>query len=335
MINDVIKKLQNHTLVISIWAVLLLSPLFGTLRLFYVNNSESIPSFLKSVSTFLFILPFIIPIVSLVILVVWLKKFLDSKFTNGDKKIFVIIFLLSLLLFVIARFLLYLEDSNFPNFVYSQIGLTVSQLHLFSFTGSAHIISFISCYVYDRYARGLSKKFIKRSENKSRVDITLTWADLSFFIAVIGVFILFAFSLESFLKYSLWIKDSKQGFEGKVGEVYKYIEIVVKHTPENAYIIHPPQGEKWPAIGNQPLVRYFYYPRGLISGALIDSDSNSPKLDNLYLIEIYSDNAEARWPLIDSKNKKIVLDDEHWVDYKVLDTVYKNDFAKVYRILFN
>jgi hypothetical protein len=128
-------------------------------------------------------------------------------------------------------------------------------------------------------------------------------------------------------------RGSNEGYEGKVGVDYKYIKLLSENSPEDAIVIHPPQGNKWPAIGNQPVLRYFLFPRTLVSGALISKQKFVESLGEAFFVVI-DPGGEREWPLIDYKNKTLIFNEFDYIKYKKLLLIYGNDVSKVYKINF-
>src|SRR3990170_2329783 len=80
-----------------------------------------------------------------------------------------------------------------------------------------------------------------------------------------------------------------------------------------------------PAIGNQPVLRYFLFPRTLISGALLDNQEFAQQIGIAYFVEIDPLSHLTHWPKIDERNKTIIFDERTEIKYKTIETVFKSD----------
>jgi hypothetical protein len=141
-------------------------------------------------------------------------------------------------------------------------------------------------------------------------------------------------SLSPLVSRARLLGEVKGGFEGRVGVHYKYIIRLEKNSPTDAAIIHPPQGEKWPAIGNQPVLRYFLYPRTLISGALFNNQDFARQFETAYFVEIDPWSDSTHWPKIDTENKVVIFDEQTEIKYKKIEVVFKSDDGSVYKVYF-
>ena len=99
-------------------------------------------------------------------------------------------------------------------------------------------------------------------------------------------------------------------------------------TPVNANIVLPPQGIDWPALSNPPVVRYFLYPRNLISAKVV-TNNLFDELGTLYFVLI-NDTDIKNWPLLD-KEKKTVIFHELKLDCSEVELL-ADDSLEVYKI---
>ncbi|MFZ3301254.1 MAG: hypothetical protein WA152_00900 [Microgenomates group bacterium] len=162
----------------------------------------------------------------------------------------------------------------------------------------------------------------------------ITLRNISNMIAIVTLCALFTMSTFMFFNINKMIRSSQEGYEDKVGKDYKYLKLLSKHTPSDSLIIHPPQGDLWPAIGNQPVARYFLFPRGLVSGAIILDDSMTIEIRVAYFVEIIGDKDRPTWPIIDNGKNEIIFNNLNSVKFKKLDIIYKSEEGIIYRILF-
>ncbi len=86
--------------------------------------------------------------------------------------------------------------------------------------------------------------------------------------------------------------DYEKKMRKKWGFFYDYMLFIERHTDEDSTIVLPPQELPWLSIGNGGLVRYFLYPRKLISG-----DYESLPNDSFDHILV----ARGSWPIEDEE----------------------------------
>lgn len=89
---------------------------------------------------------------------------------------------------------------------------------------------------------------------------------------------------------------------------YDYIKFVKENTPENAFILVPPQQLPWNSTGNVGLDRYFLYPRNLENGSL-NEPIDSSKYNYVLIVwgEWYIDDKNAYgWPKVPVKAESII-----------------------------
>jgi len=105
-------------------------------------------------------------------------------------------------------------------------------------------------------------------------------------------------------------------------------------VPKNEKFIHPPQGSKWAFIGNQPTIRYFLFPRILISGAKITSRQYAENIGSAYFIEVAGDGKREIWPRIDTSIKSVSFNESTLIFYRELKIISNENQFKIYKIYF-
>ena len=316
-------------LLISLWLIFFLSPLLSVFRFYFVVNNNFLGFYIKGFSSLLLYFPFFISVLVFLNLVLWFSEFIDNKLFTVHKKTLAILSLLNIVFLVAAGSLRNLEYRNYPNFLYGHFGITVSQLEFMSFVAALELIMFLFILAYD-----LAFKIRGATKWRSNIVATANTEKASLFLAVAGFSGLVILSGYTFLNLPLMIKQEKRGYDAKVGIVYKYLVLLSDHTPKNAKVIHPPQGEKWSAIGNQPLIRYFLYPRVLISGALLNNLEFAKTIADAYFPEIDPTIDSTHWPKIDTINRTIIFDEKSEIRYKKLETIFESEEGRVFRVLF-
>jgi len=334
--KNLLKIVTKPKFLIITWFIFLLSPLLSVFRYFFVVKNPIFGLHIKGLSTLLFYFPFIISLIVSFVLFYWFKEFIDKEIPRTHKKTLTVLSLLSAVFLIFARILLDMEHNNFPNFLYSNYGITVVQLELMSFIAAIEILICLSILAYSTNFRinnaGNVKKIVDKRKShtlrSSKVDRA------AFYLAIAGFSGLLVLSANTFLNWRALSSGEEGGFETRIGRHYKYLDSLTNHTPMKARIIHPPQGDKWPAIGNQPVIRYFLFPRTLISGILLDNQEIATEFKEAYFVEIDPSSQETHWPIIDMFGKTVIFDEKNEVKYNTLETVFESEGISVYKIIF-
>ena len=272
---------------------------------------------------------FIISLVVFLVLFYWFKEFIDKEFPLAHKKTLGFLSFLSIIFLIFARILLDLEYNNYPNYLYSLYGITISHLEFMSFIAALELLSFMSLLVY---SASFNYKSINKLKRYGFISSKLNRA--SFFVAILGFSGLLILSANTFLNWNKLSSGEKGGYESRIGRHYKYLVLLTNNTPSDANIIHPPQGDKWPAIGNQPIIRYFLYPRTLISGVILKNQEFASEVQEAYFVEIDKLFEESHWPIIDKFGKTIIFDEDNKIKYTQLEIIYESEDGSVFKILF-
>jgi hypothetical protein len=267
----------------------------------------------------------------LIILALWFKRFVDGRYLDIHKETLVLLSVLTLIFLIIAGILLNREYNNYPNYLYERYGLTLSQLEFMSFVAALELLTFLTIFTY-----GLKTKVgkigrtpvLKRQAKESGTERA------SFFLAIIGLVSMIIFSIRPFFNWPVMLSEAQGGFERKVGVHYKYIKSLAIHVPKDETIIHPPQGNKWPAIGNQPVIRYFLFPRRLVSGALMENQEFAESMNTAYFTEMDVDIDLTHWPEINAKNKFVIFDEKTEIYYQKMDVYFEEGEIVIYKINF-
>lgn len=302
--------------VFMLWILLALSPLLGILRYVLINSEMNAVSLVKILSAMQVVYPFIVFILFSVLSI----RFLMVDSTNQTKKLFslIVISILSLTYAVGLDVLMAWGMSKYTNFLYSQYGLQPSSLVLLQILFSVIFVS---------YAAAVSilqrKDLVKIMGN--------TQEKLIFYITMFGLFLLAVQSLYPFTRLPTLIEERNQGYRESIGNDYVYVQRLQDQTPADSIIILPPQGGKWPVIGNQPLIRYFLFPRTLISGISLVREVSKGNITEAYFVALPGDASRPDWPLVNTEEKVVIFDEENTLPYKTLEKVDNQD---VYSIIF-
>lgn len=327
MKEKILRIIYSHVLLVLLWLTFLLSPLLSVFRLYFVVNKDFQNFRIIGLSTLLYYFPFFISSIVLLIIVLWFKRFIDKKISVLQRKTLIFLSISSVTFLILARFLLALEERNYPNFLYGHFGLTVPQLELMSFVTALELFVFLFMLVYNRSFKLLRQKSQGASGLARREGY-------SFLLALTGLSGLIILSLSPFVSWTRLLGEVKGGFESRMGVHYKYIVLLKENSPEDVKVIHPPQGEKWPAIGNQPVLRYFLFPRELISGALLDNQELAEQIKVAYFVEIDPLSDSTHWPIFHEESRVIIFDEKTEIKYERLDAVLKTEDGSVYQVYF-
>ena len=299
------------------WLLFLLSPLAGYLRLRLLSSILGQAVFLRTIS-FLFFHFQSITLVFFILSFMYATLLKKEHGASEDLKRLLKFFLVSSSIgALVSGLLINLETVNYPNYIYSHIGVKFDQLIIFF--AIAFIVTALSLWTL--LVGGHKRQLLGRKR---------TVTELTAILGIIGLSILSLKTLVEFKSISKW---ALSGYETKLGNQYSYYGPLIKGTPENGKIILPPQTDIWATIGNQPVSRYFLYPRTLIGGEYLDEQSFATKVKEAYFIAV-EEKPSYSWPQIDEKTKAISFDEGTFIKYRELRLFYKEDFYTVYRINF-
>jgi hypothetical protein len=118
----------------------------------------------------------------------------------------------------------------------------------------------------------------------------------------------------------------KQGGTVYYGWIWPYSQFIIKHTPDNAVLMLPPQSNVWKMEGNSDYFRWFMYPRTLVHAV----DEVIPVGSTHILIALGEcGEGECGWPKITipaERIKQIILiDRETQVETTLNETEYHLD----------
>ena len=255
---------------------------------------------------------------SLVIIVAWIKRFIDEKVSREHTVALIVVALTSAIVNFIAGWLLDFDIYYYPNYLYSTYGVRPEDLRFISTAN----------YIVFGLIAGLIFVVVSRTLKKGIAGVWIT--DINIVLTTLGIVILLLLSLYPFSNIRTLLRIPKGDYETKIGWRYVYIESLSNIVPEDAKIIHPPQGSKWPEVGNQPIIRYFLFPRILISGALINDQAFVEEIGEAYFPYV----TEPPWPEINRAKKTIIFNEEDKVTYEELETISDKVDIVIYKIIF-
>lgn len=118
--------------------------------------------------------------------------------------------------------------------------------------------------------------------------------------------------------------SSKEKMEMSFGkQFYDYVDFVKANTPENSRILIPPQGFPWPQTGNAAYMRYFLYPRTLMSGKEFEPGVDLIKEKYDYVLIAWGESKDLQfgftngWPKFNVKAESVTYLSTNGKGYQV------------------
>ena len=200
--------------------------------------------------------------------------------------------------------LLALEKLNYSNFVFSKLHVHPAELKWPFF------VVLIS-YVLSR--RGFYKIVnILNKINKIKLEVIIV--SLSLIVLVdnlVGISLAIDKDIFFMLSNPFASHDSKMN--EKVGFLfYEYTSFIKTNVPEESTILIPPQGYPWPQTGNFAYLRYFLYPRKVLSGKEYLPEVDYIKDDIDYVLIAWGETIATEydythgWPKFDVAAEEII-----------------------------
>lgn len=310
--RQLLSKILDSPLIIYItWIMFLSFPLLSLIRykLFILSSRHFI--FGEHFWLILIRTPYLLALLFAIVIFRWISAYKNTTFSREKYRSLIFILVSGLLLIMIGKYLLFLESNNYPNYLYSKFGIDAGKL---DFTLSI-------CWVV---LSGVVAFLIVIKKNIKHFYIMMT---------IFSIIIFITSAINSILGFDVYIKMASADGNSKFGGQFGYIE-VTKNIPENAVVVHPPRSLKWPAVGNQAVLRYFLFPRILVDGKLIKNLGYASQFNELYFVEIEKDSPEKHWPLLDTSNKKISFDSENYIAYKSVERYKTTNGITIYKIKF-
>jgi hypothetical protein len=260
-------------------------------------------------------------IIFLFVLVAWVYIYIRGESTIKNKISFFIVGLTSVFTFFVSNGFVNQENVNFGNYLYSLYGITKQSFELLS------NISLITTFLYGAFLFNEfdSLKNKKKVNNKFGISNKMLMT-----IPFLGI--LAWYSLQTLIKADDYLSYAKFTYEDAF-ENYKSIARLCEIVPENSAIIIPVQGIDWPDISNAPIVRYFLFPRMIVSSSDLTSQEKAAKLKEAYFISLNKGN-KLFWPIIDREKEVVYFAPNNPLGYSDLIVVNKENGMVIYKIIF-
>ncbi len=311
--KKIINILLHPFIFLALWAVYLLSFFAGVMRYFYILNPETSFAILGKLANVFWHLSPVFVAIFILYLIFHIWNYIRSREIGKQRISFYIVGFFSIFAFFLANYLLFLELSNYSNYLYSTYGITKDSTFNLSSVSLITMIVFFGFIYFDRNRR---PKRIIISNNKIASFLILT--------------ILIWYSHLSLVKisdYYWYVKFT----HSRLFENYESILELRDSVPVSGVVIIPPQISDWPDIGNAPIVRYFLFPRIIVSSSFLTGQEGTQTFNEMYFISLHK--KDLVWPVIDDK-KHIINFGKSDLLYSELEVVSGAKGEKVYKIIF-
>jgi hypothetical protein len=206
------------------------------------------------------------------------------------------------LITIIYFYLYFLENTNYPNYVFTRFH--VHYYHLPNVIILAGLFMVFLAVVVHK-TTFYSKYFYRLGILRSALIV------LSILLLINNFFNTLPKLLDEInLTYNNFDLSYDEKMRARWGDFYDYMIFVKDNTPEDAVIYHPPQINPWQLEGNQVLLRYFLYPRILISGLIDFSDYEGPPITHALIVwgrDLGDGSSEFGWPKGSLYGEKILI----------------------------
>jgi hypothetical protein len=246
------------------------------------------------------------------------------------------------ILAIIYYIMIAVESANFPNYIFSTLHINPDSFFsvlvfsaIISISGllsKIDLTNFDFNQVNDGSNIPRTKNFrLNINDNKFQLIVTML------FVVVFGYFILQNFILTSkrIVKSNIYILVNKNStYDEKMYEswhfFYKYMKFIVDNTSENSSIAIPPPIRPWLSEGNSVLVRYFLFPRYVVT---IEDESGRVINPDYYIISkgIWKATLESEygWPKEKIEAEEIIYLNEKDFSIKTIkNVVYDPEIAE-------
>lgn len=263
----------------------------------------------------------LIGIMFLLVLVAWVYIYIRGESTIKNKFSFFIIGLTSVITLFVSASFVNQENLNFGNYLYSLYGITKQSFELLSH------ISLITAFLFGAFLFNEFDGLKNKKKVKNRFGISN-----KILISIPFLGILVWFSLQILFKASDYLLYAKFTY-GDEFENYKSMDRLNEVVSENSAVIIPVQGVDWPDISNAPIVRYFLFPRIIVSSSDLTNQEKAAKLKEAYFISLNKNN-NLFWPIIDREKEVVYFAPDNPLGYSDLIEINKENGMVIYKIIF-
>jgi len=193
-------------------------------------------------------------------------------------------FVLKIYLFILSTlaaasfWITFLERKNYHNYVYSTYGLDGPSIEAFLSYSLVFVVAllFVHNIALAQELKGgfVSLFIIGLKKVANRTNFIKIVMFLLLVQTLLGTLTVVVNEIEAYARFSHNWYDLRDKVVD-LPDLDRRSRFIKKHTEESSVIVHPPQSVSFPIEGNQPLLRYFLYPRLLVSHARFDDYLNS------------------------------------------------------------
>lgn len=216
---------------------------------------------------------------------------------------------------LVSYYFRFLEKTNFANYVYSNYG--IDALLLKNIT-TYHIIIFIMLALPHLFIDNEDWVFNSKDGVRGVVkSLSIKFLDKSNFLAIISSIFLFQVLSGSLTvienEIEVYTNFAENGvvLSNKIvdlPDLERRTEFVKRNTPENSAIVHPPQSNEYPIEGNQVLLRYFTYPRTLVTNEKFTEFLDTKKeSQDVYILIVPEWDGDGYYPYKSFIAKEVLL----------------------------
>lgn len=192
--------------------------------------------------------------------------------------------LLLLITFVVYTLLHYFNQYSHANYSYSLMGAPFDHVAQFAWLTLASLVLGPSSKYWVTFYKDL-----KNEKNAHKYNLKFSKLTQGVFLIII-FFQLISITLT--LPNSVKVKLNPNAiFASKQQVVDELIKL-----PSESVIVHPPQDSRWPALSNQIILRYYLFPRTLVSGEIEGLRDAPPLQSEFYLIQSRNPALNQTWP---------------------------------------
>jgi len=334
---------KKVSLVLAVILVLILPILLEKLRFHYVvsvspdrKGSYFIPQIfynnltLLEVAVFLFLFIFFFLSYLAFYKDSWKSRTLIKNMIVTSIFLFIVF---SLHLFLL-KYLLMLNKIHYSNYLYSNFGIRPIVLSLLSYFDLFALCMFGVLLVESLFFSESKTSNPGTGKGLLRFILNDVFSKRKVFVPFVVLLLLIYQSLSSFFSMPTLLKEVYQDYSQRLGSDFIYVEALASFSPEDAVVIHPPQSNLWPLIGNQPVIRYFLFPRILVSGAVFDSKQSKFRLDHAYFVDIPASLYRPAWPKIDLNTNSVVFGFKESVRFRKILLSGSRENVRVFEIFF-
>lgn len=308
-----VKIFDKPILIYLTWILFLSYPLLGFVRYhFFAALLGEIPVAAKLWAIALMV-PYISAAVFILTLLYWILIKSNNQLKNDQLRSLYFVGISAAVVFTIGKILLYLENANYANYLYSHIGTEAGKTN---FVANVCWIVLVLLIVFIFIEPNIKRKLPY---------------NLKLIIFTMSIFLLS--SLNSLTSVNLFWKMVTADPESKYGSQFVYIK-ALESTPKNVVVVHPPRSVKWPSIGNQAVIRYFLFPRTLVDGKLMSGQEYARQFNEIYFVEVDKDSPETRWPIILSESEEIIFDEENPIKFSKMERYSQINGIDIYSVHF-